>query len=174
MSGGLHWTRNSESDFATYQLHRGGDADFTPGPETLIASQIDTGFVDTHGTMAAFYKLAAVDVHGNMSAYALASVGMPVSTAARSPLSFMIEGLAPNPASGSTLSIFFSTPSAGTVEVEVIDLAGRRIRAWSPGVLTAGSHSLSLQDLSGLRTGIHFVMLRQNGRSVVAKFAIAR
>ena len=72
-SGGpsqLHWGANHEADFDHYALHRGGTADFAPGQGTLVATPPDTGYVDT-GSSWAYYKLAAVDVNGNTSGYAL-------------------------------------------------------------------------------------------------------
>jgi hypothetical protein len=72
-SGGpsqLHWGANHEADFDHYALHRGGTAGFTPGPGNLVATPSDTGYVDG-GSSWSYYKLAAVDVNGNASGYAL-------------------------------------------------------------------------------------------------------
>jgi len=73
----LHWGASHESDFSTYQIHRGGDPDFVPSAATLIRTQPDTGFFDPNGSSFSIYKLAAVDVHGNASAYATAQLNIP-------------------------------------------------------------------------------------------------
>ena len=70
-SGGpvqLHWGVSTEPDFALYHLYRGGTADFVPGPGNLVVAQQDTGFVDSGSTWS-YYKLSAVDMHGNESGF---------------------------------------------------------------------------------------------------------
>src|SRR5262249_57747249 len=72
----LHWSANTEPDLCCYRLHRGPAADFEPGPSNLIASLNDTSYVDSDaGPNERYYKLAAVDVNGNVSASVSASVG---------------------------------------------------------------------------------------------------
>jgi hypothetical protein len=66
----LHWGANAEGDFAVYHLHRGGTADFVPGPANLVVSQADTGYVDAGSTWS-YYKLSALDVLGYESGFAL-------------------------------------------------------------------------------------------------------
>jgi hypothetical protein len=85
-STALHWGRNTEADLANYRLYRGTSSGFVPGAGNLIASPPDTGYVDPGGTPY-FYKLSAVDVHGNESPFALltpnATLDSPEPAAAR-------------------------------------------------------------------------------------------
>jgi hypothetical protein len=79
----LRWRGSRENDFSTYVLHRGASADFTPAPENLLTSTTDTTVVDGAPLSGMrFYKVAGVDVHGNVGAYSSASPEPPVSTLA--------------------------------------------------------------------------------------------
>lgn len=78
----LHWTQSRAPDVSHYRLHRGLSASFTPTQDNLVAASPDTGFFDPVPGGQFFYKLAAVDVHGNMSRYALVSPGAPTAALA--------------------------------------------------------------------------------------------
>jgi len=66
----LDWGGNVERDFFAYRLHRGATMTFTPDSLNTVYFGADTGWVDTLGA-GSYYKLAAVDRHGNVSKYAL-------------------------------------------------------------------------------------------------------
>jgi hypothetical protein len=68
----LHWGVSAESDFSLYHLYRGATAGFTPGPGSLVTAQSDTGYFDP-STAWAYYKLSALDIHGNESGFVLVS-----------------------------------------------------------------------------------------------------
>ena len=63
----LRWLPNTEADLAGYRLYRGSDGGFTPAPANLVAAPADTGYLDAGARLFAWYKLMAVDVHGNES-----------------------------------------------------------------------------------------------------------
>jgi hypothetical protein len=69
----LTWAANGASDLWKYNLYRGTDDLFVPGPGNLIGSTNGTAIHD--GTWAKlygyYYKLVAVDRHGNMGPSAL-------------------------------------------------------------------------------------------------------
>ena len=62
----LAWGPNGEADLAGYRLYRGTTPGFVPGPGNLVAALAATSYVDPVGEPH-FYKLSAVDVHGNES-----------------------------------------------------------------------------------------------------------
>ena len=66
----LGWLRSPESDWSDYRLYRGASGDFVPSPTSLRLETPDTSAVDPQGA-GFFYKLSAVDVHGNESGFAL-------------------------------------------------------------------------------------------------------
>lgn len=79
----LHWSKSAASDFKEFRLYRVPTAATVPGPEHLLSSSPDTGFVDNPPLGAGdVYKLAAVDVHGNVSRFAIVTPATPVSTLA--------------------------------------------------------------------------------------------
>jgi hypothetical protein len=80
-SATLHWGSSPAPDFLEFRLYRGSTAQFVPGPSSLIAATRDTGFVDGQAG-ASFYKLAALDIHGNQSRFAMVSPEAPVSVLA--------------------------------------------------------------------------------------------
>ncbi len=72
---GLHlsWEPNTEPDLSFYAAHRGNTEDFVPDVSNLLATTADTTLLDGDWTLSSnyFYKLAAVDVHGNGGGSAL-------------------------------------------------------------------------------------------------------
>ena len=76
----LHWRGRTLADLRGYEIHRGASATFVPSAVTKIALVADTTWQDLAGPH--FYKLAAVDVHGNRSYFASASPQSPVATLA--------------------------------------------------------------------------------------------
>lgn len=85
----LSWLPSREADFLEYRLYRGASADFVPEDANLIAARPDTGFFDAAGSALHYYKLAAVDVHGNASRFAVLTPQGPVSV-----LASLVEALA--------------------------------------------------------------------------------
>jgi hypothetical protein len=80
ISNVLHWTASHAPDLREFRLHRGTVPNFVPSPENLVAATRDTGYVDAPGSF--LYKLAAVDIHGNLSRFALVSPSGPTATPA--------------------------------------------------------------------------------------------
>jgi len=69
----LTWTANSASDLWKYNVHRGSDEFFVPDGSNLLGSTRGTALHDGTWVMAYhyFYKLVAVDRHGNTGPAAL-------------------------------------------------------------------------------------------------------
>ena len=69
----LSWTRNGASDIGKYDVYRGDDAFFVPDVSNLLGSTAATTLFDGSWVFAYhyFYKLVAVDRHGNMGPWAL-------------------------------------------------------------------------------------------------------
>ncbi len=170
----LHWGSNVESDFALYRLYRSGVADFVPSSESLISEQGLPDFVDASAGHY-FYKLAAVDVHGNVSAYATAfPSGITDAAPAGRPRGVFLAPVAPSPMVG-TASVRFGLPRAAQVSLAVLDASGRQVCQLVGRELEAGEHALSWRgdDASGheLPGGIYFLQLRAQGQVLVRRFA---
>jgi hypothetical protein len=156
----LHWDPNIESDLAGYRLYRGSSAGFVPSPANLVAAPSDTGYTDSGAP--SFYKLTAIDRHGNESPVALLSpqgtVAVGDSPAA---LAFALDGPRPNPAIGGRMVVHFALPSGEPATLELLDVAGRRVRQQAVGVLGAGRHAVDLSLGQRLKAGLYFVRLSQ-------------
>ena len=76
----LHWRGRALPDLHGYRLHRGTDVFFVPDASNLVATTTDTAYVDISGSH--FYKLAAVDIHGNRSRFVAVSPDRPVAALA--------------------------------------------------------------------------------------------
>ena len=75
----LHWRPNVEPDLAGYALYRGNSGDFVPSIGNQIALLSDSLYHDPNGGPGSYYKLAALDAHGNASSYTAASLDFPTA-----------------------------------------------------------------------------------------------
>ena len=72
IAGGLkiHWHPSRAQDLSEYRVYRGASGNFVPADFNRIGTTTDTTLVDADAA-SYFYKLSAVDVHGNESGFAL-------------------------------------------------------------------------------------------------------
>jgi hypothetical protein len=173
----LHWAANTAADLGEYRLYRGSSAGFVPGPANLVVTQPDTGYVDAAGA-AFYYKLCAVDVHGNVSGFStLLPSGTVDVPGAALPRAVFLAPPAPNPARGAT-TLRFGLPREARVELALYDQQGRRVRALLGGTQPAGERAI-VWDGSGdsgraLPAGLYFVRLATEGRTFVSRLAVIR
>ena len=172
----LHWGANPELDLAGYQLYRGSSPGFVPGPGNLVVSKSDTGYVDPAG-QPYYYKLCAVDVHGNLSGFALLQPSGTTEVEGALPAQLALARPQPNPASGAT-TLGFALPRAGRVELAIYDASGRRVRLLASGEHAAGEHVLAwdLRDEAGrpVGAGLYFVRLESAGSTLTRRLATLR
>ena len=163
----LHWGANLELDLWYYRVYRGTSAGFVPGPSNLIATRSDTGYADV-GAAGSYYKLSAVDVNGNESAFASIGPGGTLDAPGDRPLTFALAGVWPNPALASRLSVEFALPDAAPARLDLMDVSGRRVATREVGALGAGRHVIDLAESRHLAPGLYLVRLTQgsNTRSV--------
>jgi hypothetical protein len=137
----LNWSASPEGDLAHYDVYRGASAGFTPAPGNRIGTPAAATFTD-NGFAASYYKVSALDRHGNESAFSLLApetivgVGEPGVPS----VSFLGEP-APNPfRSGTTFSLGLSR--TGYASVRVFDTGGRLVRTLAAGERAAGVHPI--------------------------------
>jgi hypothetical protein len=167
----LHWLRNGEADLAGYRLYRGTSAAFVPSPANLVATPPDTGYADA-GAAGRYYKLSAVDVHGNESGFAALTPDQTVDVAGDGTVAFALDGPRPNPSTGARLSVSFALPSNSTATLDLIDLAGRRVRSVDVGALGSGRHVVDVLASGRLAPGLYFLRLRQGGHERVERVTL--
>lgn len=168
----LAWGPNGEADFASYRLYRGTSPGFEIGPAALVVEQPTRGYLDAF-TTAPYYKLVAVDSHGNVSpATLLIPPGGTTAVAGTMlPSQLMLAPASPNPSAGMS-TLRWSLPTPQRVTLGIFDAAGRRVRLLVDNTLPAGEHSLDWdgRDASGrsVAHGLYFARLetRQGVRAV--------
>jgi hypothetical protein len=170
-SSALHWAANREADLAAYRLYRGNSPGFVPDGSTFVAEVADTQFVDAVA-QPYWYKLVAVDAHGNVSPAALAAASALLDAApAESRLA--LSRPSPNPARG-PVTLRFALASAGPARLAVLDAQGRLVRTLAEGERAAGTHAIAWDrlDANGARVapGLYFLRLQAGGRNLVERF----
>ena len=173
----LQWSPSPAPDFARFRLHRGNTPGFVPAPGNLVVAQPDTGYVDAAGAPY-FYKLCAVDVHGNASPYAfLQPAGTVDVPGAALPKALALSAPAPNPARGSC-TLRLALPRAAQVTLAVYDQQGRRVRTLLAGAQPAGELPVVWdgRDDGGraVASGIYFVRCEVEGRTFTRRIAALR
>lgn len=175
-SARLTWNPNREPDLAGYRLHRGTTAGFTPGPGSLVAALSDTGYVDAAGAPH-WYKLIAVDVHGNESPVATA---LPAGTTTVEPGTgtrafFAIASANPARAGGTT-TLRFGLATAGRASLALYDATGRRVRALAGGAYEPGEHAIDWdgRDEAGRAAppGLYFARFETVGYAATRKLVV--
>ncbi|HET7224331.1 MAG TPA: FlgD immunoglobulin-like domain containing protein [Candidatus Eisenbacteria bacterium] len=172
----LHWSPNTESDLNGYHVYRGASSTFTPSPANLVGAPADTGFADP-GPAGSYYKLSALDVHGNESGFALLTPAQTSGVGGGAPLAFEPPSVRPNPIRDGA-SIRFTLPAAAPVRLELHDPQGRLVRRLIEGRVEPGVHELAWDGRDEARRalppGLYFLRFECPLGSRVERLAIVR
>ena len=141
------------------------------GPGNLVTAQPDTGYVDV-GAAASYYKLSAVDAHGNESVFALITPSMTAGVSDGGSLGFELEGVRPNPSRGTGLHVTFALPTGGTARLELLDAGGRRVVSREVGSLGPGRHTVDLAEWHRIAPGLYWIRLSQGANRREARVAV--
>jgi len=161
----ISWNENGENDLYGYEVYRGTSADFVPALENRIGTPPGPFFVDEEWRWDSeyWYKVAAVDVHGNESGYSVLDPSFITGdeTPAVPSASYLAQNT-PNPFNPST-TIRFGLSRSCPVRIRIYDVAGRLVHTLIEETLRAGHHELAWngRDDSGraLSSGIFFCRL---------------
>jgi hypothetical protein len=169
----LHWQNAVAPDLAGYIVHRGTNPSFTPDASNFVAQTPDTGLVDPV-SQPFYYKIAAVDLHGNHGPFALVQPSGTTSVASAAE-ALALAPPSPNPSRAGTL-VRFALPSAGRARVSVLDAQGRVVRLLLAGDLAAGAQVIAWdrQGTSGARVsaGLYFVRLETQGHTLTRRLVL--
>jgi len=160
----LSWDRNTEFDFGTYAVYRGLDENFEPSLENRIASACDTFLFDNEWRWDSgyWYKVSAVDVHGNESGYAvLAPEAVTGTGSPGAPAATYLSQNSPNPFNPLT-RIEFGIKEPAHVSLRIYDAAGRLVRVLVESDRPAGRYVETWDgtDAAGqAASGIYFYRL---------------
>jgi len=166
----LHWGTNTESDLWYYALYRGSASDFIPGPSNQVAAVSDTVYADA-GTAGSWYKLAAVDINGNVSGFAVLGPGQTTDVGGAGPLVFAFAGALSNPIVGSHLQVQFVLPDATPARLEFFDVAGHRVAWRDVGALGAGRHTVELSWDKRL-SGVYLMRLTRGANQLSRRITV--
>jgi hypothetical protein len=176
----LKWHPNTESDLSGYAIYRGTSEGFVPGPASLIAEPCDTFYFDGgwHWSDDFWYKLAAVDVHGNESDYAvLGPSSVTGEEAPDLPMATCLSQNHPNPFNPVTM-IRFDLAETDIVSLRIYDAAGRLVNVLATGRREAGSYELTWdgRDSSGrqVTSGVYFYKLSAGEYEKTRKMILLR
>jgi hypothetical protein len=86
---------------------------------------------------------------------------------------FALGGVRPNPVTDD-LAVTFSLPDASRARLELLDLAGRRLKTVDVGGLGGGIHVVKLGEGRVLPAGIYLVRLTRAGRSLTTRAVVIR
>jgi hypothetical protein len=172
----LNWGASAAADLAGYRLYRGATPGFAPGPASLVASTTETSFADAPGGPC-FYRLCAVDIHGNVSPYAFLQPTGTTDAPGALPRELALSAPAPNPLRART-TLRLALPRAAHVALAVLDAQGRRVRTLLAGAQPAGDQAITWdgRDDAGRRVadGIYVVRLACEGRVITRRIAALR
>jgi hypothetical protein len=100
------------------------------------------------GILADIYA-QRVDQNGNLGV-----AGVPLGA----PLALTLDPVRPNPSRGGALTVHFSLPTDAPAQLELLDVAGRRIASHEVGI---GQHTLDLGQGQHVAPGLYLVRLTQ-------------
>lgn len=166
----LAWGAPPDPDVSGYRLHRGPSPAFTPGPSTLVASPSATSYADAAGSPY-WYKVAAVDVHGNVGPYATTlPVGALAAPGESIPTELALAIAGANPWRGGPITLRYALPADAHVRLSVFDVNGRRVRTIVNADEPAGLHDAAWDgrdDASRpIADGLYFARLEAGARHI--------
>jgi hypothetical protein len=176
----ITWRPNIETDLGYYAVCRGTSEDFVPSQENRIGTPQDTVYFDNdwRWDQTYYYKVAAVDIHGNPSDYSLLApdVVIGIETSPRSLATYLGQNY-PNPFNPST-RIAFGLNKDDHVSLRIYDVKGRLVRVVVDEQRKANRYERTWdgRDQSGrlLASGIYFYKLTTSDFSETKKMVLVR
>lgn len=176
----LVWDANTEADFSHYAVYRGTEAGFVPEPGNRIGEPPEPGLLDDGWRWDGgfYYKVTALDVHGNESPVAvLAPDNVSAVDAAAPPLGTYLEQNHPNPFNPTT-RIVFGLKEAGEMSLRVYDAAGRLVRVLAEGRREARRYEVEWDgrdDAGGaVASGVYFYQLFTGSQTLTRKAVLLK
>jgi hypothetical protein len=176
----LTWDPNTEADLAGYNVYRGTSSDFVPGSGNLVSWTSNTEVFDGDWSWDVdyWYKVAALDVHGNESPFA--ALGPDLVTGSDPPavpyVTFLEQNF-PNPFNPAT-TIPFGLRERTHVSLEVYDAAGRLVATLIDEIQPAGPHTTGWNgngtDGRPAASGVYFYKLLAGGFEETKKMILLR
>jgi hypothetical protein len=143
----LHWSPNGERDLLSYSVYKGSSPGFTPSAGNRLGSPTSPMWTDAAFDASSYYKISAIDRHGNQSGYALIA---PAQVTAVGPVEIpavsFVRPPQPNPAR-SHVALTYGLSRPGRVQMDILDVNGRLVRRMLDGVDQAGTRSITWEGV---------------------------
>ena len=176
----ITWEPNTEPDLGMYVIHRGGTSDFVPDGGNLIYSECDETYFDSDWRWDSgyWYKVAAVDVHGNVSEYVLLGPSdVTDDETPDTPAASYLSQNYPNPFNPVT-TMRFGLKSRSAVSLRIYDPAGRLVRTLVDEPRDAGHYTEEWdgRDNSSrtVASGVYFYKLEADSFRETKKMILLR
>jgi hypothetical protein len=176
----LKWNRVRIPDLKDYSVYRATSSGVTPVPVNLLASATDSLLVDPGAPATAlYYIVTAKDVHANQSTPSNEASVSALTGVGNTPSITHLTVLAnhPNPFNATT-EFEVGLPVASDIDVEIYDVAGRRVSTLEVKQAGAGWQHIPFSGLdskgSALASGVYFYRVHAAGTTVTRKMVIAR
>jgi len=168
----LTWGAVTVPDLAGYRLYRGTSIDFVLDASSLVATLTETHYEDAAGTPY-YYKLVAVDVHGNASPIAkLLPDGVLDAPGGIVPRAAFLAPSHPSPAPSHSRAVLrFGLTRGGPVALTLHDSQGRLARTLARGEHAAGEHVVALEG-HALAPGVYLARLEAPGVRLTRRVVI--
>ena len=176
----LTWTPNEEPDLDCYRIYRGTDPGFDPGTGNLLAEQCDTLLLDGgwRWDVGFWYKVTAVDIHGNESLYAVFGPDMVTGDdPIPAPNATFLAQNYPNPFNPNT-EIAFGLKSGGFVNLSIYNAAGQLVTVLINESRPAGPYTTvwngKAENGTTAASGVYFYRLITNEFEETKKMILLR
>jgi hypothetical protein len=176
----IAWEPNTEADLACYAIYRSTYPLFEPSAENLLSRPCETEYFDSDWlpTSGFWYKLAAVDIHGNESEYVIISPsGVTGDDTPVAPAASYLQQNYPNPFNPLT-TIRFGLKERAEVSLRIYDPAGRLVRTLVDEPRDAARHAEDWdgRDNAGrsVASGVYFYRLKAGAFEETKKMVLLR
>jgi hypothetical protein len=176
----LDWDMNAENDLSHYAVYRGTSEDFVPEPGNRVATPTEPEWFDGSWSWNSgyYYKVSALDVHGNESGFALLRPDdiTGIETPKAPEATYLAQNF-PNPFNPTT-RIAFGLSAPGHVSLRIYDASGRLVRVLVSNERQAGRYQETWdgRDSGGrsVASGIYFYRLDVGTFTETKKMALTR
>jgi hypothetical protein len=168
----LSWGPNREGDLLKYRLYRGTSHDFPLDEAHRIYAGSATEFADPSGDETHFYKVTAVDRHGNEGRPAMV-LPPGVAGAGNPALAMSVRVVGEMPSRRGIVELDITRPGGEELSVEVLDLSGRCVERQRFSA-NESTRRCTIGRGTALRSGVYFVLVRSSGESAHKRVLVTR
>lgn len=171
----LNWVAENQTSFAFYDIERSEDGTHfsniamkaaAGNPSDRVTYQHEDNLANTFGNTF-YYRLRMVDVDGSFKYSNVVMIQ-------RNEKSVSGISISPNPISvGSEATARISASTKGTIDLSVVDMAGRIVLTQQNKV-NEGVNSIAIRNLERLQPGTYILKSNNNGVIELTKFTVVR